>query len=55
MPYNHNEIEILRIFRLLTPEHKSYLLYLVRLAYATESSEQVSVEFNSVKFSKPQE
>jgi len=55
MSYNKNEIEALKIFRLLTPENKAYLLYLVRLAYAAENSEQVSVVFEGVEFSKPQE
>jgi len=50
-----NEIEVLKIFRLLTQEHKAYLLDLARLAYAAENSEQASMKFDGVEFPELQE
>ena len=47
---SHNEIEALKIFRLLTPEHQVYLLYLARSIYQAESSEQVYMEFDDMGF-----
>jgi hypothetical protein len=53
----NDEAEVIRISRLLTPEHRANLLSLVNLAYYAEDSARKSLSIdavnNSVSISKP--
>ena len=55
MCYVQEETELLKISRLLTPEHRTDLLALVQVAYAAENSARKSLGTDRIFTLKPQE